>query len=697
MLTKWNRTIAIVMAALLLMLPMAEGKARASSGGAGETAEAVAVKMAETLIGEYGVSGVQYAIRDEGKIVLSDGLGLNEAGGKEPVSRDAMFGLASISKMYVTAAAMMLVDAGKVNIDRPLTAYIPDFKMADERYKQITPRMLMNHSAGLYGSHYKNGILFDDNDTENYDMLLENLRSEKLKSSPGEYSVYANDGFQLLQLLVERVSGMPYSDFVKQKISAPLGLTSTKTPLDEFNRNRLFPGRIPGLSDKLPAESTNMIGTGGLYSTAEELTLFAEVLMGNRPGLLSEASASAMQQPEYRRGIWVKDERNIFGYGLGWDSVDLAPFGDYGIRAVTKGGDTLIYHSALIALPDHDVSIALLSSGGSSLYNTAAATQILLAYLKVKGDIPAIQPDLTFMPPVQKAMPDSMRAYTGLYGTAGSTLRIKVGSGKVVLPGMLGGIIPGQTFVYTGEGEFTSKDGRTVISFDEQMNGQTYVRVKSVLEFPGLGQSVIAYYEWQKLRKNPLPHSVAKAWKKRNGKTYYAVDEKINSLFYLSPAVLMKTISFDKQGGYANGARIIGKNQAVNAVEIPVMNGRDVTDFSFFAEGGAEYLQADGRIYIGESAVKPISERAASVVTIPASGHALWFKIGEGAAGRAMKVDVPRNGGFAVYDANGMPVNISAATRTNTAVLPENGLIVFGGRAGDVLKVTLEMEKDKKS
>ncbi|PZD96643.1 serine hydrolase [Paenibacillus sambharensis] len=693
----WKRRTLTVMAALLLVLPVAEVGAQASKGEAEDLTIRVAQEMAETLVDDYGVTGVQYAIRDEGTIVLSGGFGVNEAGNKKSVSKDAMFGIGSVSKMYVTAAAMMLADTGKVDIDQPLTTYIPDFKMADDRYKQITPRMLMNHSAGLYGSHYKNGILFDDNDTENYDRLLENLRTDKLKSEPGEYSVYANDGFQLLQLLVERVSRMPYSDFLEQKVSAPLGLTSTKTPLDEFNRGRLYPGRFPSLPGKLPAENANILGTGGLYSTAEEVTLFADVLMGNRPDLLSEASVSAMQQPEYRKGIWVKDERNIFGYGLGWDSVDLAPFGDYGIKAVTKGGDTLIYHSALIALPDNDVSIALLSSGGSSLYNTAAATNILLTYLKETGDIPAIHPDVTFTPPVQEAMPDSLKAYSGLYGTAGSTLRITIDNGEVALPGMLGGIIPGQTFVYTGEGEFTGKDGRTVISFDEQANGHTYARVKSVLEFPGLGQSVLAYYEWQKLEKNPLARPVAKAWKKRDGKTYYAVDEKINSAFYLSPAVLMKTISFDEQGGYANGTKIVDESHAVNAVEIPVMNGRDVTDLRFFSKYDVEYLQADGRIYIGEGAVKPICEGAVSFVTIPASGHARWFKIGEGAAGQTMKVHVPKHGGFAVYDANGMPVNISAVTSTNTAILPEDGLIVFGGRAGDILKITLKPDKTKKS
>src|SRR5690606_5111880 len=123
-------------------------------------------------------------------------------------------GIGSVSKMIVAAATMQLVDAKLVDLDEPLTTYINDFKMADERYRQITPRMLLNHSSGLYGTHYENSMLFDDNDTQSHDELLRKLRSEHLKSDPGAYSVYCNDGFTLLEILVERVSGMSYTDYL---------------------------------------------------------------------------------------------------------------------------------------------------------------------------------------------------------------------------------------------------------------------------------------------------------------------------------------------------------------------------------------------------------------------------------------------------------------------------------------------------
>lgn len=716
----WKRTGVALVAALLLVAPMSERAVRAEQGEMARvhaTGDSIARDnqpasslnekgtttlewtttearlIAETLIDGYGASGVQYAIRKDGEVVLSGGLGLDETGSKVPIASSVMFAIGSVSKMYVTAATMMLVDAGKVDIDAKLTEYIPDFTMADERYKQITPRMLMNHSAGLYGSHYRNSMLFADNSTENRDTLLENLRGQRLKSEPGEYSVYANDGFQLLEILVERVSGMSYSEFLATYVSRPLGLTSTKTPLDRFDRSQIYPIRLPGIEGVLPVENANVLGTGGIYSTAEEVTLFSEVLTGQRPDLLSKASALTMQKPEYRNGVWVEGSSNVFGYGLGWDSVDLAPFDAYGIQAVTKGGDTTLYHSAYIALPEKNVSIALLTAGGSSMFNTAAASNMLLTYLKEVGEISSIQPLTAFDAPVKQEMPDHLKAYAGLYGRVDATLNIAIEDSELKLPDMLGGFIPEQSYVYTGDQAFTGEDGRTMISFDEQSNGHTYVRVRSIIEFPGIGHASIDYYELQRLEDNKLDDSTKLSWKERNGKTYYTVNEKINSLFYLSLQVLSKTIQLDEAGSYANAALITDDNHAENIVEIPVMNGRDAFDLDFYEEEGVEYLQAGGWTYISEHAIMPLYKGKTSIATIPTSGHARWYHIDEGVGGRMITIDHPESSGFVIYDASGMPLHVSAISGSHTAVLPENGLIVFGGEAGDVFKITLERKE----
>lgn len=679
-----KRMVSIGMAALLIAIPVTPASAQTNPTTVKERAQVLASK----LLSVSGASGVQYTIMDKGSIVLSDNAGVNDKASKTPITKDTMFGIGSISKMHVSAATMMLADANKIDIDKPLTTYIKDFKMADERYKKITPRMLMNHASGLYGSHFPNSSLFDDNDTIVHDELLNKLQSEHLNSNPGEFSVYVNDGFDLLEIMIERVSGMSYTEFLAKYVSTPLNLSSTKTPLDQFDRERVAKAYFPTMDQALPIENVNTLGSGGLYSTAEDLTKFADMLIGNRTDVLSKQSAKAMQSPEYKRGIWVSEKANAFNYGLGWDTVRLPEFDDYGITALSKGGDVSTYHGSLITIPEHNISMAVLSSGGSSTFNLAFETKVLLHYLKDKGYIKEILPEKTFKPSLKVNMPSEMLSYAGLYGTRDSTINMEIKNGEIDLPAQFGGLIPAQTYVYTGDGQFKSNDGSVTVSFDKQTNGKTYVKLNAYTNNQGLGQSMMVFYAYQKLDSNPLQQTTKKAWENRNGKSYYRVDEKITSAFYLATPMISKTISVDMDHGFANGTKIVNENQAVNTVEIPIMMGRDVFDLNFYKEGHTEYLKIDGFSYINEDAIHPIGND--SSCSIPSNGQARWYKIDGKSANRVMNVKTPVSGGFAVYDKNGMVVNFSKVTNNHSVVLPESGMIVFGGKAGDVFKIELK-------
>jgi hypothetical protein len=331
--------------------------------------------------------------------------------------------------------------------------------------------------------------------------------------------------------------------------------------------------------------------------------------------------------------------------------------------------------------------MAVLSSGGSSILDSIFASNVLLEVLKDKGIIKDIIPDKTFEAPVKVEMPSDLLSYSGLYGSVGTTINVEIKNGEFDLPAFLDGFVPAQKYVYTGDGQFKSSDGSVAVSFDKQKNGKTYIKANIYLNFPGLGQMVMVIYEYQKLDANPLNTTVKKAWENRNGKNYYALDEKISSIFYLAPSFITKKISVDHDG-YASGTKIVDENKAVNAVEIPVMSGRDAFDLNFYTKDGSEYLTIDGQSYISEDAVKPILG-GKSVYTIPSNGQATWYKIDKNSANKTMTVDFPKSGGFAVYDENGAVVQFSTASNNNSVVLPKGGLIVLGGHAGDVFKINL--------
>lgn len=98
---------------------------------------------------------------------------------------DDLYGIGSISKTYTAAAMMKLVEQGKVDLDEPVTAYLPDFTMADPRYTQITVRMLLNHSSGLMGGTTNDAFLFGDQGNDDApSRLLERLAGQTLQAEP---------------------------------------------------------------------------------------------------------------------------------------------------------------------------------------------------------------------------------------------------------------------------------------------------------------------------------------------------------------------------------------------------------------------------------------------------------------------------------------------------------------------------------
>ena len=266
-----------------------------------------AKKKAAALVSLYGETSVQYALMQNGELLLSDAYGTDDASKKTKVTTDSLYGVASISKIFTTAAVMKLVEAGKLDLDQPVVKYIPEFTMKDARYKDITVRMLLNHSSGLMGGDLANALLFDDADTYYHDHFLEKLANETLKADPGAYSVYCNDGFLLAELVVERVSGESFTDYLQEQIFTPLGLTHTRTPQQLSDADAVAGAYLNKGEKKLPTEYFNTIGTGGLYSSAEDLCRFGMIFTKNNGEILNASSVAATMVQEGRKGQWCEE------------------------------------------------------------------------------------------------------------------------------------------------------------------------------------------------------------------------------------------------------------------------------------------------------------------------------------------------------------------------------------------------------
>ncbi|XEC95775.1 serine hydrolase domain-containing protein [Paenibacillus tarimensis] len=683
----WMLAVVLV---LTLLVPTGAMAAGQSNGLIYEDTRQAAAEKAALLTETYGTTSVQYALIDQGSIIVSGQAGRNDEKGKQPLTAETMYGIGSTSKMFVTAAVMKLVDEGKVDLDAPIAEYIPEFKMEDERYKLITPRMLLNHSSGINGSSLSNSFLFEDNDTYARDTLLEQLADQTLKADPGAFSVYCNDGFTLAEILVEKVSGMNYTSFIHQHFTGTLGMSNTKTPQDQLDTSKMAALYYPAFEGQLPNETVNVIGTGGIYSTAEDMARFSQIFTGQVDSVLSDESVKAMEQTEYMKGWWPEEADTSVSYGLGWDSVNLFPFGDYGIKALTKGGDTVLYHASLVVLPEHNMAAAVLSSGGSSTLNQLLANDMLLHALKEKGAISEFKPEKSYGVAVAADMPEDVLKYAGIYGATNQLINVKISEeGEMSVSSVQLPDYPAEKYVYTVDGTFMSPDGNVKISFVTEENGRTYLWTRQYFSLPGLGQTALSYYAAEKLAAHDIPEETVAAWEERDGKKYYIINEKYTSLIYL----VMSTINIDlvqDVPGYVADKKITGPNSALSDLQIPVMSGRDIMNYHFYMNDEVEYLEVAGGVFIREDGLKPIYSGKKSSVTILASGYARWFTVPDNAAGKTMKVKLPAKSSFSVYDEAGMLVDSTVIGGGNTVVLPERGTVVFAGEAGAKFEISIK-------
>ena len=391
---------------------------------------------------------------------------------------------------------------------------------------------------------------------------------------------------------------------------------------------------------------------------------------------------------EYARGIWPEDTEDVVSYGLGWDSVHWYPFAYSGIQAVTKGGDTILYHAGLVVIPEYNMAAAVLSSGGVSTYNEMAASQMLIAALAEQG-VTVDQTPHTLPAAERAEMPAELMDYAGLYGDSTSAVMLTVTADGVLSTG-------NAPLYYYSDGSFRDENQMVMLKFVEEDNGQTYLWQKAYSSIPGLGEQPSSSYIYMKLPDNPVSPEAQSAWDARSGKLYLALNMKYSNIQYpLALPVAAVATDPANMPGYMVFDRIVDADCAEGVAQIPGLYGRDWQNITMTERNGVEYLSTCGGLYMDAAAAEPLFSGASSWSTIQADGYARWYQVGSAAAGKTMTVQVPEHGGFAVYDAAGLPVAASWAWGDTSAVLPEGGWVVFSGTPGArfVLSLTADEEK----
>ena len=605
-------------------------------------------------------------------------------------SAETLSAIGSVSKTFVTVSALQLAEQGLIDIDKPVTDYLPEFRMADKRYKEITVRMLMNHTSGLMGFTFGNSIVFEDVQTEDHDQFLQRLRTQRLKADPGALASYCNDGFTLLELVVERVSGMSFTDYVETHICEPMGLVQTGTPQKNFGDPHTARILLNGETD-FAADYAMALGSGGIYATAPDLCRYGTAFFTGNQTLISDRTKAEMNKS-------IARDRYDDGFGLSWDESDVACYQDAGVKVVAKGGHVIEQSAILMVAPDEKISISVLSAGGDPMCPSYLAEVIMDTVLDDRG-ITAVHPEPEALT-VQDSVPASYLEKADLYACADHIVSVQFPDSRYMeLTDLTADNPKPVQYRYADDGRFVLMEGQIgaederqaedqrILTFAER-DGKEYILSDYNALIDGFDRIQSATYYLQRTGRHSVDADTMQYWENRAGRKYYLDNGRFSNTAYLgTPCISMQTTD-----GYVYGlapdrsvqftAAVRDSRNALGFIEMPGSGGSNLKDVRMEEHGGHEVLHLTNYAlsYAEESAIPDFSAELREIAL--ETGHAKWYNIGK-MGGTSLTLDIPAHASVYVYDEYDKVVYSSFMKNCGSEItLPVNGKIVFIGESG---------------
>jgi CubicO group peptidase (beta-lactamase class C family) len=293
-----------------------------------------------------GFSGAILVTRG-GATVVQASAGVSDAKAGARCTTDTRFQIASVSKQFTAASAMLLAEEGEVSLHGPINRWLTD---CPQRWQQLTLHQLLSHTSGL--GHWRDLPGFDIDHPGDARTFLERFSNVPLRSTPGSTWHYSSPGYLLAARIIERVSGQRYADFVTEHVLRPLAMTSTcvgQAPLEMAACGYREDRRVD-----VP-EFAAMPGTGDLWSTVGDLALYTAAF--NAGHLLTARSRETMVAPHASMGgAWGTGGPAVAdSYGYGYSLGTLA-----GHAVRFHIGDNPGYQSFLGWLPGLEATVVIL-------------------------------------------------------------------------------------------------------------------------------------------------------------------------------------------------------------------------------------------------------------------------------------------------------------------------------------------------
>ena len=371
---------------------------------------------------QTGVPGVAVGIWQQSStppLAEMAGFGVTNRDHALTVTEDTLFQIGSISKTMTATIAMRLVEMGKLDLDKPVCHYLPDFQMQDQTAQaQATVRHLFIHTAGWVGDYFENTGRGDDALAR----YVANMAALPQQAPLGALWSYNNASFSLAGRVIEAVTGKPFETVAQELLFAPLGMTMSFFFTEDVMTHRFAVGHIVTPEGTIVATpwalARSAHAAGGVTSTVRDMLRYARFhLNGGRTDsgeqLMQPATIAAMQAFQTTAGSMAD------GMGISWMLNDLA-----GVRLVSHGGATNGQIAQLTLAPEKGFALVILTNANRGREVTRdLANWALHHYL-------GLQPPTLQYQPLTEA---ELQPYTGYYKAQLSEVDVTAANGGLIL------------------------------------------------------------------------------------------------------------------------------------------------------------------------------------------------------------------------------------------------------------------------
>ncbi|MEO7368465.1 MAG: serine hydrolase domain-containing protein [Gemmatimonadaceae bacterium] len=322
----------------------------------------------------YNIPGAAVSIVRNGNVVKAAGYGTANLELNVPVGAHSVFEIGSITKQFTAEAIMMLIELGKLGLDDPVSRYIPDLPSA---WDGIHIRHLLTHTSGLYDWESDTATAFSLTREYTASEFITLVGSQPLAFNPGSRFAYTNSAYPLLGLVIERVSGIPYERFIRERIFTRAGMTETRIR-DNFG---LVRNRASGYADSgsvfrngQPLRPRILAANGLILSTASDMARWMIALLDD--AIVTKASATTMSTPTR-----LANGSAVPFLGIGWFLGSAA-----GHRYMAHNGSTAAGFSSVVYIfPDDALGVTVLLNIDRGDAVNRLATNIAAFYLPGVG------------------------------------------------------------------------------------------------------------------------------------------------------------------------------------------------------------------------------------------------------------------------------------------------------------------------